>query len=428
VGKSGRTQLLVGLSLLWGAAFAQTATQIQLWHALKPHHQATLEGLVTQFNQNQAAVAVTLTGYSSTQDIEAALDALAKAKPAQRPHLVQLDELDARVSVQQRADIVPLHALLRRHPMAHAQWFLSSQHVYAHDAQGRLVAFPWMAEIPVMFYRPAAFAQAGLAPKPERTWVALQGQLVTLANNGSRDCPLISDQAVSVHLENLAAVNLQRYVSHTPDEPPGFRFDTPYVRHLSLMVSWVRSGLMVHPGFQSLAPDYFAVRRCAVLIANSGHLGRFLQDPGLDVAVSGLPYYPQLTRTPGRPFVSGSALWLVRGHTAAQDKAVAAFLGWLAQPQQAAMWHQQTGFLPLTQAALRQTPASYYSGLEQWGALVQGYAKPPVALNRGIRVNHYPQIRRLFARALDKALRGEMPAVSMLKLAAAEAQKRVRQR
>src|SRR3546814_15439792 len=72
------------------------------------------------------------------------------------------------------------------------------QNTFARDSKGRLVAFPYMVDVPVMYYNVDAFKKADLKPAvPRRAWSGLQDQLVTLANNGSRNCPLTSDQTVS---------------------------------------------------------------------------------------------------------------------------------------------------------------------------------------------------------------------------------------
>jgi len=135
-----------------------------------------------------------------------------------------------------------------------------------------------------------------------------------------------------------------------------------------------------------------------------------------------------LTQRPGNPFVSGAALWSVRGHSAGEDKAVATFLAWLAQPRQAALWHQNTGFLPLTHKAFQLTPADYYAPLGQWRTLVQVYAGAPSRLHRGFRVKNYAQIRRMFHETLDKTLRGEQPAMTALRMASVQASRIMRQR
>src|SRR3546814_14428358 len=120
-----------------------------------------------------------------------------------------------------------------------------------------------MASVPVLFYNIDAFEKAGLkSESPQRTWRGLQGQLLQLANAGSRKCTLTMGLPVSVDLESLAAVNKQYYVSGDNGFKarglPKFHFDLMYVRHLSMMKSWVSSGIMAPPMSDAQAVSDFA--------------------------------------------------------------------------------------------------------------------------------------------------------------------------
>src|SRR3546814_3508786 len=145
---------------------------------------------------------------------------------------------------------------------------------------------------------------------------------------------------VSVDLESLAAVNKQYYVSGDNGFKarglPKFNFDLMYVRHLSMMKSWVSSGIMAQTMSDAQAVSDFAKRECAVLMSGSDSIGAFSDTWRLSFGVSGLPYYPEVTKSPGTAFVGGSALWAVCGHSEGQDKATAPFLGWLAQHENVA--------------------------------------------------------------------------------------------
>src|SRR5690606_26153289 len=280
------------------------------------------EDLVKDFNKEQDDVRVKLKAFDREEDVEAALAAAKKRDD--RPQLVQLDDDRAPDEVAGRSYIQPLNTLLAKHPIQDAKWFLSEKNTFARDSKGRLLAFPYMVDIPVMFYNIDAFKKASLKPSvPARKWAELQAQLVTLANNGSRKCPLTSDQPVSVNLENLAAVNNQLYVSNDNGlkgkGKPAFAFDLLYIRHLSMMISWVRSELLVKPEFDQVATKRFANNECAVLMSTSSNLGWFRSTRVLDFAVTGLPYYPQVTSNPGNPFVGGSALWATSGHAKDSD-------------------------------------------------------------------------------------------------------------
>lgn len=415
------TSAAVAMSMAFGVS---AATDIRVWHALTPHNAQVFEDLVKEFNRSQKDAKVQLKSFKSTAEIEKAIKS-AKSRD-DKPHLAQLEENRA-PDAGARSFVQPLHALLATHPIKNATWFVSGANAFAHDSKGRLVAFPYMAEVPVMFYNIDAFKKAKLPPKPERSWSGLQDQLVTLANNGSRTCPLTSDQPVSINLENLAAVNKQPYTSEGNGlkgrGTPTFLFDVMYVRHLSMMISWVRSELMVKPEFNEMAAKRFAKGECAVLLSLSGNLGEFRSVSKLDFGVTGLPYYPEITKEPGNPFLSGSALWVVAGQAKEADNATAAFLSFLAEPKRAARWHQETGYLPVSQQAFKDTSDSYYKKLDQWSNLVTAHAGSADAAALGFRVKNYPEIRDMFHQQLTHALAGKQPAMTTLKSASTEAGK-----
>lgn len=406
------------------AGFASTAawsaTDIRVWYSLNPHNEKAFEQLVKDFNKEQKEIQVKTRAFESAEALDAALTL---SSDQERPNVVQLPEVTGLDDVATRSYILPLHQALNNSPAKNTKWFLPSENNFMHDARGRLLALPLMAEIPVMYYNIDAFKKAGLTPtQPSRSWQDLQGQLVTLANNGSRRCPLTSDQPVSINLENLAAVNKQFYGTGA-GQKAGFHFDTMYIRHLATMISWVRSEIMVHPSQFLQSPTRFSNGECAVFLSNSGNIGQFADQRRLDFAITGIPYYPQVTATPGSPFVTGSGLWLTKGHGAPAEQASVGFVAWLAQPKNATQWYQSTGFLPLTQEAFSSTGADYYKNLGDWRELVAVYAQKPASTTRGFKIHNYHQIRNVFNNTLQNALEGKQPAMTALQAAAAEANK-----
>lgn len=432
----GSGMLRPGMRAVWmlAAAVAATpawaATEVPVWHTLKGHNAEAFQDLIKAYNRSQSDIKVVARVFDTPEALDQALNAAAKSKDL--PALAQIGDSHTLEDISQRSYVQPFHALQKASGLKNTRWFVSSDNAFVHDAKGQLMAFPYMLEIPVMYYNQDAFKKAGLVPpEPQRTWMDLQGQLVTMANNGSRKCPLTSDLPVSINLENLAAVNNQLYASADNGLKakglPSFSFDSTYVRHLALMVTWVRSEIMVRPDVGMHSAERFAKGECAVMMSSSGHIGEFSDQRKLNYAVSGLPYYPEVTRKPGNPFVSGAGLWVMKTSKPVTD-ATAAFLGWLSQPEQAARWYQQTGFLPLTQAAFDATPASYYAKLGQWRDLVAVYSGKAALTAQGFRINNYPAIRTRFQQILDSALSGQQPAVTALNTASAEANKLVRQR
>lgn len=412
------------------AAPVWAATDVPVWVTLNGHNAQAFQDLVKAYNRSQSAVQVKVRTFDTPDALNQALEAAARAKTL--PALAQIGDSHTLEEISERAYVQPLYTLQKTGPLKDVRWFVSSDNAFIHDPKGRLMAFPAMLEVPVMYYNQDAFKKAGLAPAaPQRTWMELQGQLVDLANHGSRQCPLASDLPVSINLENLAAVNNQLYASADNGLKakglPSFSFDTTYVRHLSLMISWVRSQIMVRPEIGQQSVGKFAQGQCAVLMSNSGHIGEFSSQGKLRYAVSGLPYYPEVTKLPGNPFVSGAGLWVMKSPKPVTDATVA-FLGWLVQPQQSTRWYQETGYLPVTQAAFDGTPASYYANLGQWRNLVAVYSGRSAVTAQGFRIQNYPAIRTRFQQILNAALDGQQPAVTALNLAAIEGNRLARQR
>ncbi|ARP87210.1 extracellular solute-binding protein [Bordetella genomosp. 9] len=431
---SGRVWIFGAAMLAAGVAHA-APVQIQVWHALTDVNKAEFEKLVKQYNKEQNDVEVSLRDFDSPVALQqAARSAVASKKT---PNLIQLQDNHSPEVVAEYKSIKPLYELLAKYPIKDATWFLPSTTSFTRDSRGRLLAFPYMAEIPVMFYNTALYKKAGLNPNaPARTWADLQGELLKLRDGADVECPYASADQVEVHLENLAPINNQLYTSNGNGieaqrgkaAPASLEFDTLYMRHISLMTSWKRSLLLTQHSNDDKPVESFAKGQCGVLTASSGVLGRLLNTKSLSFGIAPLPYYEQATKQPGKPFVSGSALWVMEGHPAAQDKATAEFLAWLSKPVTAAEWHQSTGYLPLTEAAFRAAQVSFYKNIPGAQEVVANMRAQPPATARGFRVANYDRIEPVLNRELDQALDGKTPPVAALTSAVSQARAIAQQR
>ncbi|AOB30722.1 glycerol-3-phosphate ABC transporter substrate-binding protein [Bordetella sp. H567] len=417
---TGRVWIFGAALMAAGVAHA-APVQIQVWHTLTNANKAEFEKLVKQYNKEQNDVEVTLRDFTTPQALQQAAVAAVAAKKT--PNLVQLQDNHSPEVVAEYKSIKPLYELLAKYPIKDATWFLPSTTSFTRDSKGRLLAFPYMAEIPVMFYNMALYKKAGLNPnQPARTWQDLQGELLKLRDAADVECPYASGDQVQVHLENLAPINNQLYTSNGngieatkgKPAPASLQFDTLYMRHVSLMATWKRSLLLTQHTNDDTPDASFAKGQCGVLTASSGALGELLAAKNLSFGVAPLPYYDQATKTPGKPFVSGSALWAMEGHPTVQDKATVDFLAWLSKPVIAAEWHQSTGYLPLTEAAFRASEVSFYSRIPGAQAVVASMRAQPTVTARGFRVNNYDRIEPVLSRELDEAFDGKTPPVAAL--------------
>jgi len=407
----GRHGVFAVFALLVSAP-SLAATDIAVWHTLHGAHKTAFENLVQQFNRKQKDVKVTLKGFDNAR----ALGDTRLLDGKTRPHLVQLPDNRTPEIIAEHRSILPLHRLLAAHPIKDLAWFLPQGTRFVRDAGGRFLAFPFMAEIPVMFYNIDAYQKAGLdVDHPGRTWADLQGNLIGLYDSGV-SCPYVTSQQVMVHFENLAAVNRKVYASAQNGlgtGKPALQFDALYMRHLSLMVSWKRSQLLTNHSDDDAANALFAKGKCGVLTAGSGAIGDLLDSKTLKFAVAPLPYYQQVSKQAGRAFVSGSALWAVAGHPRTDEKATAAFLAYLATPAVAASWHQRTGFLPLTQAAFQASSAAY-DRIPGSYALLSTLRAAPQPTSQGFRLPNYTAITPVLSQSFEAALSGQTPPMKAL--------------
>jgi multiple sugar transport system substrate-binding protein len=126
--------------------------------------------------------------------------------------------------------------------------------------------------------------------------------------------------------------------------------------------------------------------------------------------------------------VSGSALWVLEGHPATQDKATAEFLAWLSKPVVAAEWHQSTGYLPLTEAAFRASEVSYYNRIPGAQAVIANMRSQTPVTARGFRVANYDRIEPVLNQELNDAFDGKTPSVAALTKAVSQARAIAQQR
>ncbi|HTJ99281.1 MAG TPA: extracellular solute-binding protein [Bordetella sp.] len=431
---TGRVWIFSAALMAAGVAHA-APVQIQVWHTLTASNKAEFEKLVKQYNKEQTDVVVSLRDFAGQPALQQAAIAAVAAK--QTPNLIQLQDNHSPEVVAEYKAIKPLYELLAKYPIKDANWFVPDTSSFTRDAKGRLLAFPYMAEIPLMFYNITLYKKAGLNPdQPARTWQDLQAELLKLRDAADVDCPYISGDQVEVHLENLAPINNQLYTSNNngivavkgKPTPASLQFDMLYMRHVSLMATWKQSLLLTQHTNDDTPDETFAKGQCGVLTASSGALGRLITAKNLSFGIAPLPYYDQATKTPGKPFVSGAALWVMEGHPAAQDKATADFLAWLSKPVVAAEWHQTTGFLPLTEAAFRASEVSFYSRIPGAQAVVANMRSQTPVTARGFRVNNYDRIEPVLSRELDEAFDGKTPPVAAMTNAINQARSIAQQR
>jgi sn-glycerol 3-phosphate transport system substrate-binding protein len=181
-------------------------------------------------------------------------------------------------------------------------------------------------------------------------------------------------------------------------------------RLMNDVMRWRARGLLIdaadtRAGNQTLA---FATGECALSVESTSAWSGIRASKRVDAAVGMVPTYAGTQRH--NTVVGGASLWVMKGHSAAVYRGVAAFFDYLRQPEQQIAFSLRTGYLPLTHRAAR---ALMMLGGEDAAALapiatgLASLSVSPGEDNEGARLGFMPQFRLAWQAEVQKAFAGK---------------------
>lgn len=399
-----RYALFAVAALLAGAVHA--ATEIEFWHAMPGAEGEELEALAQRFNASQSGVRVKPVyqgGYDQTYS-----RALAAHFSGKGPHLVQAYEAASANLMAWRGAIKPAWQLMaesgeRLEPKELVPALAST----FSDASGRLLALPFNTATPILYYNKHAFRRARLDPeKAPRTWYEMVDVLGALIESGMA-CGYATAWPSWVLLENTSLWHNQEFATRgngVDGMDARLVFNTHLMmRFIAMLSSWSKAGYYTTAGRGEEAEVRFADGECGVLTTSSAAQARLALGAKFTFGTSHLPYYDDVPGAPQNTVVGGAGLWALGGKKPEQYRAIARFFAYLLQPEVQARWHQRTGYLPLTTAAVEMSrKAGFYRSHPGHEIALRQLASSPTRDSRAIRLGDYRWIRGI----LDEELEG----------------------
>jgi sn-glycerol 3-phosphate transport system substrate-binding protein len=149
---------------------------------------------------------------------------------------------------------------------------------------------------------------------------------------------------------------------------------------------------------------------CAMLIQSSAVIGGFQKSLKFQWGTGQLPHWGAPHRKQNT-IVGGGTLWVMKGLKPADYRGVARFMKFIAEPHQQMWWSVTTGYVPITQTAIKNLEAGYHfkKNPEQWTALSQ-LSGTPTANSLGIRLGNMSQIRDVIEPELEHIFAGKKTA------------------
>lgn len=398
---------------------AQAQTELQWWHAMGGRLGELVEEIAANFNATQSDYVVVPSfrgSYAETMN-----GAIAAFRAGEQPHIVQVFEVGTGTMMAAEGAIVPIYQLMADNDVSFdPEAYLPAVVGYYTDPDGNMLSFPFNSSTPILYYNKDIFAAAGLDPEhaPE-TWEEMEAMSRQIVTSGAATCGFTTRWPSWVQLENFLAMH------NLPlgTEQNGFAgFDTelvlnqqaPLVRHWENLARWQSEGLFSWAGGGAgpdAAPKFYS-GECAMMMESSAGRAGVLSNATFSVGYGMQPYYSDVEGAPQNSIIGGATLWVLTGHDRAEYEGVARFFEFLSQPEQQAWWHQNTGYLPITQAAFDLTrEQGYYD--ENPGADIsirQMNLNPPTENSRGIRFGNFVQIRDVISEEMEAMIMGTITA------------------
>jgi len=410
--------VLMFLLSLSAYSWAKPVT-ITFWHAMAGQWGGYVDHIVQLFNRSQSDYRV-VSVYKGSYP-ETLTSTVAAFRADQAPNLVQVFEVGTATMMNPPGVIIPVHQLFASTGVSiNTQDILPAIKGYYSDNQGRLMALPFNSSTAVLFYNRDAFKRAGLNPDtPPKTWPDLARDAKKLLASGMR-CGFTTTFPSWTQLEVFSAwhdIPLATFDNGFASLNARMTFDNPIViHHIATLEKWQRQGIFQYGGRDDNAMALFSSGQCAMIIESSGSILALPAILKFKIGIGPLPYWPNVKGAPQNSIIGGGAIWVLSGHSKAENKAAAAFLQFLLTPKIQAYWQRKTGYLAVTfsahQLAKQQGFYRQHPGAKIPFQMLNH--KPPKPFTRGLRLGNYTQIRQINAQALESVWSGMQTAEEAL--------------
>ncbi|MCC5985189.1 MAG: sn-glycerol-3-phosphate ABC transporter substrate-binding protein UgpB [Rhodobacteraceae bacterium] len=394
--------------------WAHAEVSVNWWHAMGGELGELLEGVAEAFNESQDQFRV-VPSYRGTYT-ETMTGAIAAFRANQQPHILQVFEVGTGTMMAAEGAIYPIYQLMADHDVEFdPDAYLDTVVSYYTDPNGNMLSFPFNSSTPIMYYNKDVFAAAGLDPEtPPATWAEAEAAARAIVESGAAPCGFTTSWPSWVMLENFSAWH---------NIPLGTRangfegFDTEFVfnndlvaRHWDNLAAW-QDGNLFRWGGPGPGPDAFPAfyaEECGFVFGSSASRAGVLRNSEFEVGYGFQPYYDDVEGAPQNTIIGGATLWVLTGHTDEEYQAVAAFFEYLSQPEVQAEWHQDTGYLPITQASFDLTAEQGYYDANPGAdtSIRQMTLNPPTENSRGLRFGNFVQIRDVISEEMEAVMAG----------------------
>ena len=423
-------RFVLAAALGGAAASAQAVTEVQFWHGMTGANNDRIIDFAKRFNESQSEYKVNAVFKGSYPEAMAA--AIAAYRAGSAPAILQVFEVGTATMMSARGAIKPVHQV-----MADAgekfdpKIYIPAVAGYYTNTKGQMLSFPFNSSTTVFFYNKDAFEKAGLDPnRAPATWPEVMAAAAKIKAAGASPCGFTTAWQSWVQLESFSAWHNMPFATREngfAGNDPKLVFNGPLqVKHINNLQEWAKKGYFTYAGRKTEPEAKFFSGECAMLTTSSAAYGTIKANAKFRFAVAPLPYYADVTGAPQNTIIGGASLWVMGGKSQAEYKAVAKFFKFLSDPERQAVWHQTTGYLPITLEAYELTRKSgFYDKNPGTDVSVKQMIVKTTDKSRGIRLGNFVQIRDIIDEELEGVWSGKKTAKEALDTAVARGDEQI---
>ncbi|MHC9236183.1 extracellular solute-binding protein [Pseudooceanicola sp. 502str34] len=397
----------IAFSTIAGSAMAQT--DISWWHGMGGRNGEVINEISQQFNDAQDACKLTPLSRGTYE--EALSSSIAAFRSGEQPNIVQVFDAGAATIMNAPGAVIPAEDLILNagEEFSRDAFIAGVRNFYA-DSEGKFVGMPFNSSAPIMYMNTEAFEKAGVeAPK---TWEDFEAIAPKLKDAGY--IPMTASQLTWMMVENFKSRNNQQFATNNNgyDGVDGTQLivnDENTVMMFDKLKAWADDGLYGFYGAgwgDNLKP--FEEGKVAMWIGSSGSFGGLQKSAQMPFTADFMPYWGSIEGAGTQSFIGGAALFAMAGKSDEENACTAQFFSFLTSPEVQVYWHENTGYVPITEAAYELAKEEgYYDEKPVAEVGIKQLMLPGGEWSKGYRLGFYPQIRSVMEREFNRIFSGE---------------------
>ncbi|MEM7237259.1 MAG: sn-glycerol-3-phosphate ABC transporter substrate-binding protein UgpB [Pseudomonadota bacterium] len=418
-----KTSNLVATAIVASLASGLSAwaeTEIQWWHAMGGTNGERVNKIAGDFNATQSdykVVPVYKGNYTETMTA-----AIAAFRAKEHPHIVQVFEVGTATMMAAEGAIYPVEQMMSDAGEAFEKSdYLPAVISYYQTPGGELLSMPFNSSTPVLWYNSDALSAAGV--EPPKTWDEVKSASKALVDGGMK-CGLSFGWQSWVMIENYSAwhnIEMGTKENGFAGFDTSFTFNNPKVAAaIDSVAAMGKDGTFTYGGRRGDSLPLFTNGECGMWMNSSAYYGSIKSQAKFNFGQTMLPLDTSAADAPQNSIIGGATLWVLAGHEADEYKGAAKFMTYLSSPDVQAWWHQETGYVPITNAAyeLSKTQGFYESNPGTDTAIQQLSLNQPTPASRGLRFGNFVQIRDVINEEMESVWAGDKDAATALDTAA----------